>query len=188
MKLLSPDITHKSEIGGVILGIASPDEVRAGFATLMARGSAVAPPARIEGILVAKQLIGGVECLLGIQRDPVFGPVAVFGLGGIFVEIMHDVALRRCPFGVEEAERMIRSIRAAPILLGARGRPPVDIAALATTLSRLSVLASQAGARLRSIDLNPVLAMPEGAYAVDAVIDILPSDIAHCRPPSQAGD
>jgi acetate---CoA ligase (ADP-forming) len=176
MKILSPDILHKSEIGGVLLDIASAESVRAGFATLLDRAHAAAPTARIEGVLVAKQLTGGVECILGIHRDPVFGPVAMFGLGGIFVEIMRDVVFRRCPFGIEEADAMIRSIRAAPLLLGARGRPVADVEALAQMLSRLSVFAHQAGPALQSIDLNPVLAMPagEGAYAVDAVIEIAP--------------
>ena len=177
MKILSPDIQHKSEIGGVLLNVASDDAVRAGFAALVERGRKAAPQARIEGVLVAKQLNGGVECILGIQRDPVFGPVALFGLGGIFVEVMKDVVLRQCPFGEDVAEKMIRSIQGAPLLLGARGKPPVDVKALAAMLSRLSVFAHQAGVRLQSIDLNPVLALPagQGAYAVDAVIELLPA-------------
>ncbi|MCZ2495195.1 CoA-binding protein [Xylophilus sp. Kf1] len=176
MKILSPDIQHKSEIGGVLLGVQDAAAVRAGFATLVDRARRGAPQARLQGVLVARQLSGGVECILGIQRDPVFGPVALFGLGGIFVEVMNDVVLHRCPFGVDVAETMIRGIRAAPLLLGARGRPPVDVPALALMLSRLSVLAHQGGDRLRSIDLNPVMAMPagQGAYAVDAVIDLEP--------------
>jgi acyl-CoA synthetase (NDP forming) len=174
LKILSPDILHKSEIGGVLLGVTDADSVRRGFATLMERARYHAPNARIVGVLVARQLTGGVECILGIQRDPVFGPVAAFGLGGVFVEVLHDVILRRCPFAEDEAERMIRAIRGAPLLLGARGRRPADIGALAAMLSRLSVFAHQAGPRLRSIDLNPVLAMPEGegAYCVDAVIEM----------------
>ena len=172
MKILSPDILHKSEIGGVLLGIAGADAIRTGFDTLLERARMHAPAARVEGVLVAKQLHGGVECILGIHRDPVFGPVALFGLGGIFVEVLKDVALHRCPFGPEVAERMIRSIRAAPILLGARGRPPADIAALAAMLSRLSQFAVAAGPRLLSVDLNPVLAMQKGACAVDAVIEL----------------
>src|SRR5262249_18425792 len=107
MKMISPDILHKSEIGGVLLNVADVEGVQAGFRLLRERAAKTAPDARIEGILVAKQLSGGVECLLGITRDPVFGPIAVFGLGGIFVEILKDVALRRCPFGEEEAEAMI---------------------------------------------------------------------------------
>ncbi len=136
------------------------------------------PSARIEGVLVAKQLPrggnGGVECILGIHRDPVFGPMAMFGLGGVFVEVLKDVVFRRCPFGADVAEAMIRSIRGAPLLLGARGRKPADVAALADMLARLSVFAAQAGERLRSVDLNPVFAMPdgEGAFAADAVVEI----------------
>ena len=174
LKIASPDILHKSDIGGVLLDIADADAVRGGFALLLERARQHAPGARILGVLVAKQLRGGVECILGIQRDPVFGPVAMFGLGGVFVEVLHDVVLRRCPFGEDEAARMIHSIRGAPLLLGARGRKRADVGALAAMLARLSVFAAQAGPRLRSIDLNPVLAMPEGdgAFCVDAVIEL----------------
>ena len=172
MKILSPDILHKSEIGGVLVGVADVAAVRDGFATLTRRAREKAPDARIEGVLVARQMSGGVECIMGIQRDPVFGPVAMFGLGGIFVEVMKDVVFRRCPFGVDVAEEMIRSIRGAPLLLGARGRPPVDVRALAQMLARLSVFAVQAGERLVSIDLNPVFAMPQGAFIADAVIEV----------------
>ena len=174
MKILSPDIIHKSEIGGVLLDIGDSAGVREGFATLLERARSAAPGARIEGVLVAKQMKGGVECILGISRDPVFGPIAMFGLGGIFVEVMKDVVFRRCPFGVDEAERMIRAIKGAPLLLGARGRKPVDVTALAAMLARLSVFAHQAGPALLSVDLNPVFAMPkgEGAFAADAVIEV----------------
>jgi acyl-CoA synthetase (NDP forming) len=174
MKILSPDILHKSEIGGVLLDISATDTVRSGFALLLDRARAAAPTARIEGVLVAKQLTGGVECILGIHRDPVFGPMAMFGLGGIFVEILKDVVFHRCPFGIDTAEAMIRSIKGAPLLLGARGRKPADVKALAEMLSRLSAFAVAAGERLQSIDLNPVFAMPEGggAFAADAVIEV----------------
>jgi acyl-CoA synthetase (NDP forming) len=176
MKILSPDIIHKSEIGGVLLDIADAEAVRSGHALLLERAKAAAPAARIEGVLVAKQLKGGVECILGIHRDPVFGPMAMFGLGGIFVEILKDVVFRRCPFGPDTAEAMIRSIKGAPLLLGARGRKPADVKSLAQMLSQLSAFAVAAGDRLQSIDLNPVFAMPEGqgAFAVDAVIEVAP--------------
>lgn len=172
MKILSPDIAHKTEIGGVLLGVGDAEAVRAGYDLLMARAAERAPGARIEGVLVARELRGGVECILGVQSDPVFGPVAAFGLGGIFVEVMGDVALRRCPFGEDVAEAMIRSTKAAPLLTGARGRPPCDVAALAHMLARLSAFAAAAGPRLVSIDLNPVIALPEGAFAADAVIEV----------------
>jgi len=174
MKIVSPDILHKTEIGGVLLGVADAAGARAGYVTLVTRAAAKAPGARIDGVLVARQITGGVECIMGLTRDPVFGPIAIFGLGGVFVEVLRDVVLRRCPFGADEAERMIRAILGAPLLLGARGRPPADIEALAQMLARLSVFAIQAGPRLKSVDLNPVFALPEGqgAFAADAVIEI----------------
>ena len=174
MKILSPDILHKSEIGGVLLDVSDAASVREGFALLLQRAKSAAPTARIEGVLVAKQLKGGVECIMGIMQDPVFGPIAMFGLGGIFVEILKDVVFRRCPFGPDVAEEMIRSIKGAPLLLGARGRKKADVKALANTLSRLSAFAVAAGPKLASIDINPVFAMPEGegAFAVDAVVEV----------------
>jgi acyl-CoA synthetase (NDP forming) len=174
LKILSPDILHKSEIGGVLLDVVDAEAVRSGFAVLLGRARVAAPAARIEGVLVAKQLKGGVECILGIHRDPVFGPMAMFGLGGVFVEVLKDVVFRRCPFGPDVAETMIRAIKGAPLLLGARGRPKADVTALAEMLSQLSAFAIAAGDRLQSIDLNPVFAMPEGqgAFAADAVIEV----------------
>lgn len=174
LKIASPDILHKSDIGGVLLDIRDADGVRAGFDLLLRRAAERAPLARLDGVLVARQLEGGVECFMGIQRDPLFGPVALFGLGGIFVEVLRDVVFRRCPFDAEEAETMIRGIKGAPLLLGARGRPAADVAALARLLSNLSRFAWAAGPRLRSVDLNPVIALPEGqgAWAVDAVVEL----------------
>ncbi|GJD49009.1 Trans-feruloyl-CoA synthase FCS1 [Methylobacterium crusticola] len=174
MKILSPDILHKTEIGGVVLGVADAAAARTAYAALLARAAAAAPGARIDGVLVARQLAGGVECILGIHQDPAFGPVAMFGLGGLFVEVMRDVVFRRCPFGEDVAEAMIRAIRGAPLLTGVRGRGPADIPALARMLARLSVLAAQAGPRLAGIDLNPVIALPagEGAFAADAVVTV----------------
>jgi acyl-CoA synthetase (NDP forming) len=174
MKILSADILHKSDIGGVKLGIDSDAAAMAAYEAVMTAASVHAPQARVSGVLVAKQLSGGVECFMGIQRDPAFGLVAAFGLGGIFVEIMKDVALHRCPLDKATAREMISSIKGAKILAGARGRPEADIDALADTLSRLSVFADKAGERLKAVDLNPVLAMPkgQGAYMLDAVIEL----------------
>ena len=174
LKILSPDILHKSEIGGVLLGVQDADAVREGFATLLERARQRAPDARLEGVLVAKQIAGAVEMALGIARDPVFGPVAMVGLGGIFIEILKDVAFRRCPFDAAEAERMVRGLKGAPLLQGARGRPKADVAALAQALSRLSAFAAAAGTRLASVDVNPMLVLPEGqgCYAADAVIEV----------------
>jgi succinyl-CoA synthetase beta subunit len=174
LKILSPDILHKSEIGGVLLDVADADAVRHGFATLLDRARHHAPAARLEGVLVAKQIKGAVEMALGIFRDPVFGPVAMVGLGGIFIEVLKDVSFRRCPFGEAEAERMIRSLKGFPLLDGARGRPKADVPALARALSALSAFAAAAGPRLESVDVNPLLVLPEGqgCYAADAVVEL----------------
>ncbi len=171
LKISSPDIAHKSDIGGVLLGVADDAAVADGFGRLLDRAREADASARVDGILVARQIRGGVECLAGIQCDPAFGPIAVFGLGGVLVEVLDDVALRRCPFDETVALRLIRSIRGAALLDGARGRAPADLPALARLLARLSWFAVAAGPRLRSIDLNPVLALPDGAVAVDAVIE-----------------
>ena len=174
LKILSPDILHKSEIGGVVLGVMDAAAVRQGFADIMARAAEAAPKARIEGVLVARQISGAVEIAMGIVRDPVFGPVAMVALGGIFIEIFKDATFRRCPFGVEEAETMIRSLRGFPLLDGARGRPVADVPALAAALSNLSRFAAGAGPRLAGVDVNPMLVLPagQGAWAADAVIEI----------------
>ncbi|SDD63200.1 acetate--CoA ligase family protein [Belnapia rosea] len=174
LKILSPDIIHKSEMGGVLLDIADAGQVRQGFATLLDRARHHAPAARIEGVLVAKQIKGAVEMALGVFRDPVFGPVAMVGLGGIFIEVLKDVAFRRCPFDTTEAERLIRSLRGFPLLDGARGRPKADVAALAGALSALSAFAVAAGPRLAGVDVNPMLVLPagQGCYAADAVIEL----------------
>lgn len=172
LKIASPDIAHKSEIGGVLVGLASGGEVRAGFATLMERARSRAPAARIDGVIVAPQVQGGVEVILGVNRDPVFGPVVMFGLGGIFVEVLKDVTLRLAPFGVEEARRMIREVKGFPLLDGARGRPKADVEALAQTLSRLSAFAAAQPDAIETLDINPFIVLPEGqgGVAVDALI------------------
>ncbi|RJK96597.1 CoA-binding protein [Paracoccus aestuarii] len=172
LKILSPDILHKSDIGAVRLNLRDAAAVRQAHAAILQAAATHAPDARISGVLVARQMPQGVECLMGVHRDPTFGPVAVFGLGGIFVELLNDVAVRACPFDAQTARRMILSIRGAAILQGARGQPPVDLDALSLMLSQLSVFAAAAGPRLASVDLNPVLALPDGAFALDAVIEL----------------
>jgi acyl-CoA synthetase (NDP forming) len=172
LKISSPDLPHKSEVGGVLLNVTTPQAAAAGFHTLMERVRRNAPRARLEGVLVAPMVTGGVETMLGVKRDPVFGPVVMFGLGGIFVEVMQDVALRLAPFGEEVAQDMIRQIRGFPLLNGARGRPRADLEALAQALSRLSCYAAAQGERLDSIDINPFIVRPagQGAVAVDALV------------------
>lgn len=173
MKIVSPDIQHKSEIGGVLVNIHSADEVRGGYATLMDRAATRAPQARITGVLLAQQIMGGVETILGVSRDPVFGPIVMFGLGGVFVEVLKDVTFRAAPFGEDEARRMIREVKGYAMLQGVRGAPPADEEALVAALSRLSVFAAAQGDALESIDINPFIVLPrgQGAVAVDALIE-----------------
>lgn len=174
VKILSPDILHKSDMGGVALDLTTPEAVRAAAARVLEAARTHAPEARIEGCLVAPMIDTreGVETILGVHVDPVFGPVVMFGLGGIFVEVLHDVSLRRAPFGPEEARAMIREIRGAALLDGARGRPPVDVDALAQALSDLSRFAAAHADTLETLDINPFLVRPRGAGAIalDAVL------------------
>lgn len=175
LKVVSPQIVHKSEAGGVKLDLTTEADVSEAYASVMASAARLRPDARIDGVLIAKQITGAMECLMSVHRDPSFGMFAAFGLGGIFTEVLDDVAFHRCPFGEDTAEKLIRSIRGAPLLLGARGRAPVDIKALAAMLAKLSVIADQQAHTLQSIELNPVFAFPEGqgALAADAVIELI---------------
>lgn len=172
LKLASPDVLHKSDIGGVVLNLTSADAAAAAYRTVVERAKAAAPKARIDGALVAKMVGGGVETIIGVNRDPVLGPVVMFGIGGIFVEVFKDVAFRIAPFGADEAMAMIRSIKGFPLLDGARGRPKADVAALADAIARLSVYASRSGDALQSIDINPFIVLPagQGGFAVDALV------------------
>jgi acyl-CoA synthetase (NDP forming) len=178
MKLVSTDILHKSEIGGVLLGVASEAEARRGYDTLVERARTAQPDAKVDGVSVAPMISGGVETILGVTVDPVFGPVVLFGLGGIFVELLGDVTQRLAPFGVEEAHEMMREVKGFPLLDGARGAAPADTDALAEALSRLSVFAHENADRIESIDINPFLVLPkgQGALAVDALI--VPSNLS----------
>ena len=123
LKILSADIPHKSDIGGVLLGLRSDVDVHTGFDLLLTRAAAAAPGARVDGVLVSPMISGIAETILGVRRDPAFGPVVMFGLGGIFVEVFKDVTFRLAPFGRAEAHEMIREIKAFKLLDGARGRP-----------------------------------------------------------------
>ena len=170
LKLVAAGIAHKTEIGGVLLAVEGAAAVRAGFETLLDRAREAAPEAEVEGVLVAPMVSGGVECLMGVQRDPTFGPMLVFGLGGLYAEVLDDVSLRPVPVSLEEASAMIGEIRGAALLDGARGRPIASRAALAEALVALSRFAAAHRDAIESIDLNPVLALPDGALALDALV------------------
>jgi len=172
LKIASADILHKTEAGGVELGLATADDVAQAFAAVTGRARLARPDARIEGVLVSHMVTGGVETILGVQDDPTFGPVVMFGLGGIFVEMLKDVAFRVAPFEEDEAHRMMREVKGFPLLDGARGRPRCDLDALAAALAALSRFAAAHAGHLHSAELNPVMVLAEGQglVALDALI------------------
>jgi acyl-CoA synthetase (NDP forming) len=174
---VSADIPHKTEMGGVMLNVATADAGKA-YDELVTRVQARAPRAQIDGVLISPMVTDGVETILGVQNDPVFGPVVMFGLGGIFVEVLRDVTFRVAPFGIEEARQMIGELRGAAMLEGARGQPPCDIEALAQALSKLSVFVAAQRGRFTSIDINPLRVRPkgQGVVALDALI-LTPSEV-----------
>ncbi|GGJ16205.1 acetyl-CoA synthetase [Halobellus salinus] len=174
MKVVSPDILHKSDVGGVEVGVADA-EVPDTYADLVARARRYQPDATILGVQVQEMvdLDDGVETIVGMNRDPQFGPLVLFGLGGIFVETLEDTTSRVAPVSRPEAEAMTREIDAAPLLRGARGRDPVDVDATVETIQRLSQLVTDVPAILE-LDINPLVATPSGVAAVDVRLTIDP--------------
>ena len=170
IKIASPDILHKTEVGGVALGIVGADAARAAFDAMMTSARTALPDARIDGALISPMVGGGVECILGAKVDPIFGPVVLFGLGGVFTEVMKDVAFRRAPFGVETAREMIGQLKGVEILKGARGQPPADLDALATAISQMSLFAAAHADHIESVEMNPLRARADGCIALDALI------------------
>jgi acetyltransferase len=171
VKVVSPDITHKSDVGGVVLGLEDVEDVRNAVAAMYDRIRAATPEARIHGVLVQRMMQGGFETIAGVTHDPLFGPVVMFGLGGIYVEALRDVVFRVAPFDDREAHAMVNGIRSAAILAGMRGRPPSDRAALAGVLRRLSQLATDFP-EIEELDVNPLLAFEHGAVALDARVRV----------------
>jgi acyl-CoA synthetase (NDP forming) len=162
LKIASEDIAHKTEIGGVALNLQEDDAVRQAFARVTANARQHAPDARIDGVLVAPMVSNGVELIAGVSSDPVFGPVVMVGFGGIYAEILKDVAVQVAPVSEDEALRMIRGLRMFPLLDGARGQPKADVAAAARTVARLSEFACRHAGDVAEIDMNPILVKPEG--------------------------
>ncbi|HWI15164.1 MAG TPA: acetate--CoA ligase family protein, partial [Burkholderiales bacterium] len=163
----SPDILHKTEAGGVKLGLTDANGVRAAYDAIAADARRHKPDARIEGVLVQAMSRGDVELVVGLQNDPAFGVVVMVGLGGIHIEVLKDVAFRQAPVTEAEAACMLDELRGRALLDGVRGRPPVDRAALTRLISAVSRFGAAAGTRLQELDLNPVLAGKDGVTAVD---------------------
>lgn len=170
LKISSPDFPHRSDLGLVMLGIDSADAAREAFETITARATAARPDGRIEGVLVQEQIIGGVEMLVGLTYDPHLGPAITIGAGGIHAEILRDVAVRPLPVDDQDIREMIASLRIAPLLAGARGRPAADLDALVALALAVAGLGLAAGPKLAELDLNPVVALPDRAVAVDALV------------------
>jgi len=170
VKILSSDIAHKTDIGGVKLDVRTPDELRAAIDEVLANARLLAPQARVEGVLLSEMVKGGFELLAGVVNDVVFGPVVVVGAGGINTEVFRDTACRIAPFGEETAREMLGELGCRRILDGTRGRPALDVAAVARTLALLSQLAWHNRARISEIDINPLIVLPSGAVAADALI------------------
>jgi acyl-CoA synthetase (NDP forming) len=170
LKAQSGQILHKTEAGVIKLNLASDREVRRAYKEVLQNAKSYAPQAHVEGVLVQEMVRDGVEVIVGVTRDPVFGPAIMFGLGGIFVEALRDVSFRIAPLTRADAEEMIDEIRGRRVLQGMRGKPPADRNALIDTLLRVSQLVTDHGAQIDELDLNPLVVLPKGTKVVDALI------------------
>ena len=172
-QIASRDILHKSDIGGVKVGIVDGQGVEMAWDDIMASAKHHRPEASVQGLLIEKMAPGGgIELMAGVTRDPIFGHVMTFGMGGIYVEILRDVTRRLLPLTSADAAAMVREMRAFPMLAGARGRPSSDVAALERLLMKVSDFVMANAERIEEMDLNPVWvgAQGEGAMPLDAVI------------------
>jgi acyl-CoA synthetase (NDP forming) len=171
MKVMSRDIVHKTEAGGVKIGLSTPDDVGRAFAEIMKAAKAYNPKARIDGACVQESISDGVESIIGAKRDPTFGPVVIFGLGGIFVELVNDVSMRVVPFTELDAREMITELKAYKILEGYRTGRKADTYALANMIMKVGKLMAGNDAIIE-MDLNPVMVREKGkgAVALDARI------------------
>lgn len=169
IKIVSPEILHKTEAGGVILAITSDNELRAGFKQIVANARSSNPQCRIRGVIVESMISQGVEAIIGALRDEQFGPSVMFGLGGIFTELVKDVSFRVIPISRFDAEELVDDLRFSAVLKGFRGRPPPDREAIVDILLRSCRLIVEIP-EIESLDLNPVVAHETDAIAVDGRI------------------
>ena len=169
LKILSPDVIHKSDVGGVLININTSDEVRKGYQSIVKNVQKHKSNARIKGIFVEEFAPKGIEVIIGALKDPQFGPALMFGLGGIFVEVLKDVSFRVAPITKFDAKEMIQEIKGYPILTGIRGQKASDVSALENILLQVSKLVMDYPV-INQLDLNPVFSYPKGAKCVDARI------------------
>lgn len=170
VKVVSADLAHKSDVGGVALSLASPEAVAAAVRRMADEIPLKAPQARIDGYLISPMLAEGVECIVGVHADPLFGPVLMFGIGGVLVEVMQDVAFALAPLDEAAALDLIRRVKGYRLLTGFRGAPPADVPALARAIAAISRLAGRNADRLLALEVNPLRVLPEGVVALDAVL------------------
>ena len=168
LKVNSADISHKTDVGGVITGISTDKAARNAFDQIYANINKRMPQTLIEGITV-QEMVQGVEVIIGVTRDPQFGPFVTFGLGGVYVEVLRDVSHRLAPITLAEAKKMISEVKSYPILLGARGRKALDINAIARTIVCVSRI-SQDFKEIQEIEINPLVVQETGCIAVDALV------------------
>jgi len=173
LKIASPDIIHKSDSGGVKVGLANITQVGNAYGEIMSSVKQRFPKAKIQGISVQKMARPGVEVIIGMSKDAQFGPVLMFGLGGILVEILKDVSFRIVPVTRKDAEEMIKEIKGYPLLQGYRGQEPADISSLEQLIVKASEFVEQ-NPQIKELDLNPIFAYKDGAVAVDARIILEP--------------
>ena len=169
LKIISPDVIHKSDVGGVIVGLKTAEDVRNAYKQIIENVKNHKPNAKIVGMLVQEMAPSSTEIIVGAIKDPQFGPALMFGLGGIFVEVLKDVTFRIAPLTRDEAEEMIKEVKAYPLLKGYRNTPPADIEAIVNILLNTSRLVME-HQEIKELDLNPIMVYEKGAKTVDARI------------------
>jgi hypothetical protein len=171
LKLVSPDVAHKSDVGGVRLDLSSDAEVERAFGQIVSSAAG----ARVSGVLVAEQVPGGLELIVGVSQDPHFGPVVLVGLGGVLVAVLDQVAVALPPLSTHAARRLLQAFPGNSVLRGSRGQPPADVESVINVLQRVGELALDGNGVLRELDLNPLIVGPAGAgcKVVDARLALI---------------
>ncbi len=176
LKVVSPDIIHKSDSGGVKLGLTSAAQVGRAYSEIMRAARAAAPGGKVHGVSVQRMARPGAEVIMGMSKDAQFGPVLMFGLGGVFVEVLKDVSFRIVPLYKRDASQMVREIKGYPVLEGYRGQEPANLAVLEDLLLKLSDFVDKTP-EIKELDLNPIFAYSDGAVAVDARVILEPANV-----------
>jgi acetyl-CoA synthetase len=170
LKVESPDLPHKTEAGVIRLGLRDAASVREAYAAVMANAAKVSPPPRINGVLVQPMVPQGIELVVGVRNDPLFGPLVVVGLGGVLVEVLKDTALAPAPVTPDEAAAMLRGLKGVKLLEGFRGMPAVDTGRLAQVVSDVSRFAADLRDCVAELDVNPLICAGDRVTAVDALV------------------